>query len=282
MFQPAQRKNISVHAAIMGPSGSGKSTAALRLARGLAGPTGRIAAIDTERKSLSLYADITPFDVQELNPPFEPGRFIELVKQAKDYDVLIIDSFSHVWEAVLAIKDRMDRGGRGNSFTNWGAAGDIWREALEAVLNLPIHTVCCLRSKQAYVIEEEKGKQVPKKAGLAPIVREGTDYEFSVVFDLDMGHHAVASKDRSSLFGRLAGPITEHHGELLRSWAVEGVAVSHEQPAGELIEATIPEYAPVTKAMIDMAIQLSWISSAEEMGSLTEEHLTYLRQVTQA
>ena len=56
-----------------------------------------------------------------------------------------------------------------------------------------------------YVVEtNEKGKSVPKKVGLAPIQREGMDFEFDIVLDLDLNHNAQSSKDRSSLFdGRL-------------------------------------------------------------------------------
>ena len=43
-----------------------------------------------------------------------------------------------------------------------------------------------MRTKVDYVVEaDSKGKQVPKKIGLAPIQREGMDYEFTVVFDID-------------------------------------------------------------------------------------------------
>jgi hypothetical protein len=41
---------------------------------------------------------------------------------------------------------------------------------------------------------------VPKKVGMAPIQREGMEYEFSVVFELQMSHRASVSKDRTGLF----------------------------------------------------------------------------------
>ncbi len=46
-FKPASRDEVSVKLALMGVSGSGKTYSALRLARGLVGPSGRIALIDT-------------------------------------------------------------------------------------------------------------------------------------------------------------------------------------------------------------------------------------------
>src|ERR1700683_2729581 len=62
--------------ALIGPPGSGKSYTMLLLARALAGPSGRIAAIDTEHGSLSKYADIFDFDVIELDT-FSPETFTD-------------------------------------------------------------------------------------------------------------------------------------------------------------------------------------------------------------
>jgi hypothetical protein len=41
---------------------------------------------------------------------------------------------------------------------------------------------------------------VPEKVGLKGVTRDGTDYEFTVVLDLDIKYQAVASKDRTGLF----------------------------------------------------------------------------------
>ena len=79
-FQKAQRKRAKLRLAVAGPSGSGKTTAALTIAKGLGG---RVAVIDTERGSASLYSDQFEFDTLELNPPYSPERFIEAVKSAE-------------------------------------------------------------------------------------------------------------------------------------------------------------------------------------------------------
>jgi ABC-type lipoprotein export system ATPase subunit len=52
--------------ALMGPSGSGKSFTALEIAAFLAQMVGkRIAAVDTENRSLRKYASLYDFDVEE-------------------------------------------------------------------------------------------------------------------------------------------------------------------------------------------------------------------------
>ena len=60
-FEKAARRKVAPKLAIQGVSGAGKTYSALRFARGYVGKNGRIAFIDTENGSASLYADLTPF-----------------------------------------------------------------------------------------------------------------------------------------------------------------------------------------------------------------------------
>jgi DNA polymerase III delta prime subunit len=219
-FAPARKNAVSLKLAITGPSGSGKTTAALRVARGLVGPHGRIGLIDTEQHSASLYADRHTFDALNLDPPFDPSTFAGAVKAAQEakFDVLIVDTLSHAWEAVLEYKDALDRRG-GNSFTNWNQAGAKWHEVVRAMLSSRQHVIACIRSKTEYVLElNEKGKSVPKKIGMAPIARDGTEYEFTLVWDLDLAHQATASKDRTRLFDGKIQTLSEADGKALAEW----------------------------------------------------------------
>ena len=113
-FRRANKSAVYLKLAITGPSGSGKTTAALRLARGLVGSKGRIAVIDTENSSSLLYADSFDFDVCVVEPPYTEDKFIKAVADASgNYDCVVIDSFSHVWQAILeyaeAIPTRIGR-----------------------------------------------------------------------------------------------------------------------------------------------------------------------------
>lgn len=220
MFKKASRKRIKLKVAVTGPAGSGKTTSSIRLARGLAGPGGKVAVIDTENGSASLYSDRYDFDVCEITPPFDHQKFIEAIDAAvkAGYDVVIIDSASHFWEGILEFKDKLDRRG-GNSFTNWNEAGRHFKGILNAVLQSPVHVICCLRSKMDYLVEQDgKGKATPKKVGLAPIMRDGVEYEFTTVFDVDLTHHAATSKDRTGLFTDRIFQITEDTGQQLVKW----------------------------------------------------------------
>lgn len=219
-FRKATKDAVFLKLAITGPSGSGKTTAALRLARGLTGVNGKIAVIDTENSSSLLYADKYDFDACVLEPPYTEEKFIAAITEAisAKYDCVIIDSFSHVWQAILDYKSKLDMRG-GNSYTNWANAGAKFDSVLQAILVSKLHIICCMRSKMDYAIDtDERGKKSIRKVGLAPIMRDGIEFEFSLVLDLDMNHKAVASKDRTRLFDGKIEEITETTGEVLNNW----------------------------------------------------------------
>lgn len=202
MFRQATRAASRLRMTLDGPAGSGKTYTALRFAHELA-RGGRIAVLDTERGSASKYVgecpDGTPwaFDVCELTS-FSPERYTEVIQAAGrgGYSVLVIDSLSHAWEGTggaLEIKDRQG----GNQFAAWRQVSAIHNHMIDAILSAPLHVICTMRSRMEYVQEQdERGKTVIRKAGLSPIQRPGTEYEFDVVADLDWAHVLTVSKSR--------------------------------------------------------------------------------------
>lgn len=231
MFQKATKKQAKLRLAISGPSGSGKTMGALSLAQGLGG---RIALLDTEHGSASLYSDKFDFDVLELAPPFAPERFIEAINgaAAAGYGVLVIDSITHEWDGaggILDIHDKVTCAAKsGNSYTAWAEVTPRHNALLNAILRAPIHIITTLRSKTEYVLQDVGGKSVPRKLGMAPIQRAGYEYEQSVVLDLSLDNHlATATKDRTSLFdGATPEPISRVTGEKLLAWLNAGAAVA--------------------------------------------------------
>ena len=94
------------------------------------------------------------------------------------------------------------------------------------MLKSPCHIIATMRAKQDYVLEtNDRGKQQPKKVGMAPVQREGMEYEFTVMLDVDMGHIASASKDRTSLFDGQLFKITPDTGKTLMQWLDAGVDI---------------------------------------------------------
>lgn len=264
LFRKATREKVFLKLAVTGPSGSGKTYSSLRLARGLVGPTGKIALIDTENRSASLYADRFDFDTLDIAPPFDNEKFIEGVNAAVDagYGAIVIDSASHFWEGILDYKDKLDQRG-GNSYTNWKIAGDKFGGIVKAVLQSPAHVICCMRSKMDYVQEkDDRGKTQIKKVGLAPIMRDGIEYEFTTVFDVALNHQAAVSKDRSGLFVDKIFQITEETGAQLEAWRLSGG-----EPVWKTqLAAVIGANEPKANAFL---VTLGWIRGGQTFRDLS-------------
>lgn len=264
LFRKATREKVFLKLAVTGPSGSGKTYSALRLARGLVGPTGKIALIDTENRSASLYADRFDFDTLDIAPPFDNEKFVDGVTAAVEagYGAIIIDSASHFWEGILDYKSQLDARG-GNSYTNWKIAGDKFGGIVKAVLQSPTHVICCMRSKMDYVQEkDDRGKTTVRKVGLAPIMRDGIEYEFTTVFDVALNHEASVSKDRSGLFVDRIFQITEDTGAKLEAWRLAGA-----EPLWKTQLATIiGSHEPKANAFL---VTLGWIKDGQSFRDLS-------------
>jgi len=204
MFQKATKQQLKLRLAIDGPSGSGKTYTALIAATVMA-QGGKIAVIDTERGSASLYSDKFNFDVACLTN-FHPQKYIDMIHEAEEagYPVIVIDSLSHAWEGEGGALDLVDqataRSQSKNSFFAWKDVTPIQRALIDAMLQSKSHIIATMRSKTEYVIEEiEKGGKkitAPRKIGLAPIQRQGMEYEFTIVADMDVDHKLIVSKSR--------------------------------------------------------------------------------------
>lgn len=223
LIKKAARKQSKLKLAITGSSGAGKTYSALRLAKGLGD---KIAVIDTENGSASLYSDDFNFDVIELHPPFTLEKYIQAIKiiENNKYDVLIIDSLTHAWSEEGGILDFVSKAT--NQITGWRDISSIERQFKSAFLQSNMHIICTMRSKMDYVVEKnEYGKNTMRKIGLNPIQRPGMEYEFTTIFDIDMDHKASALKDRTKLFVGEIFQIEEQTGQLLNEWLQQGVSI---------------------------------------------------------
>jgi len=57
------------------------------------------------------------------------------------------------------------------------------------MLQSSCHIIATMRSKTEYVIENKDGRNQIKKIGMAPVQRQGMEYEFTIVGDLDVDHN---------------------------------------------------------------------------------------------
>jgi len=240
-FTKATKKQARLRLALIGPSGSGKTYSALaigtRLVKG-----GRVAVIDTERGSASKYAGLFEFDTLELDT-FSPQIYVQAIQaaDAAGYDVLIIDSLSHAWMGKGGALEQVDqvakRSNSQNSFTAWREVTPHHNAMINAILQCKAHVIVTMRAKTEYVMEvNEKGKNTPRKVGLAPIQRDGVEYEFDLVADMSLENDLIVSKSRCP---QLSGAVVNKPGaevaQTLAAWLTDG-AEAPEPPA----ETTTP------------------------------------------
>jgi ABC-type oligopeptide transport system ATPase subunit len=223
-FKKATKERAKLRLGLVGPSGSGKTMTALRIARGLVGAEGRIAVRDSEHGSASKYADRFEFDVIEPDS-HSPQDYVDTIDAAAKagYAVVILDSLSHAWmgkDGALEQVDRKAARSQGNTFVGWRDVTPLHNRMVDAIIGAPIHVIATMRSKTEWVLEEnERGKKVPRKIGMQPIQRDGMDYEFDVVADLDHDHRFVVGKTRcEALDGYMSEKAGEREAEILLAW----------------------------------------------------------------
>ncbi len=244
MFAKATKKQLKARIALIGPAGSGKSYTAMRLAYALAGPEAKVAAIDTEHRSLSKYVGEQPdgkpweFDVLELES-FSADNYIAGIHAAEDagYNVLVIDSLSHAWAGKDGMLEYVDQtakklaiksGGRENNFAAWREATPKHNELVETMLASKLHLIVTMRVKMEYIQEKDErtGKTAIRKIGLQPVQRDGLEYEFDVIADMDTGNNLVVSKTRcSSLTGKIFVKPGPDMAQAMLQWLSSGAPV---------------------------------------------------------
>lgn len=203
MFKQATKQQSRLRMTIDGPAGGGKTFTALRFAHTLA-KGGKIAVIDTERGSASKYVgeapDGTPFafDVAELDT-FSPSNYVEKISMAAlaGYAVLVVDSLSHAWEGRGGALEMKDKSGDKNQYTAWRSVTPEHNRLIDSILQSPMHVITTMRSRMDYIQEQnESGRTVIRKVGMAPIQRPGMEYEFDIVCDIDQEHNLRVTKSR--------------------------------------------------------------------------------------
>lgn len=237
-FVKANKAQSKLRLAFTGPSGSGKSYSSLAIATALLSPGQRIAVIDTERGSASLYGDLFDFDVNVLET-FAPDEYIKAIAEAEaaGYGVIIIDSLSHAWNGVGGILERVDKTatkpGQKGPFQGWIEATPIQNRFLDVILRSKAHVICTMRSKTEWVLEENKqGKIAPRKVGTTPVQRQEIDYEFDVFGDFDVLNYLTVTKTRCpALSGVQIHQPGADFGKILMDWLNKGVPAAQPVPA---------------------------------------------------
>lgn len=227
-LQKAKRHQVKLKVGMSGPSGYGKTYSALLLAFGITNDWNKIAVIDTENNSASLYSHLGEFNILPLNEPFSPERYIEAIRvcEASDIEVLIIDSLSHEWNGkggCLEIHEQL--GGR---FQDWAKITPRHNSFLDTIIQSKIHIITTSRRKVDYSLDQDSsGKTKVMKLGTKEIQREGYEYELTINFEfLNDKHLVTVSKDRTGLFvGKPEFIINSFTGKKLKEWCNQGTSL---------------------------------------------------------
>ena len=283
-FKKATRAAAKLRLGLVGPAGSGKTMTALRIAHGLGG---RVAVIDTERGSASLYAGERGlgFDVEAL-ATYEAEHFISAIAQAEaaGYSVLIIDSLSHAWAGkggILEFVDKAAKRSGGGSFAGWRDATPRHNQLVDAILGANLHIICTLRSKVEHVIETVNGRTQVRKVGLQPVQRDGLEYEFTVVGDVTQDHDLIITKTRAVwLKDQIIREAGEDLGQQLAAWLSDGIptpVASAQTPAktappAERVVAAVQGLAPADDEplAVRIATHISQAANVRTLGKIAD------------
>lgn len=260
-FAPATREQGRARIALEGPSGSGKTYTALTLATAMAD---RVALIDTERGSASKYAlgsrgDGFTFDTLQMTK-FDPRDLVGALAAAGQagYGAVVVDSLSHFWMGQGGMLELVDavgkRSGSGGSFGGWKEARPFERAMIDALLAYPGHVIVTMRTKSEWVIEEDqRGKKQVRKVGTKAEQREGIEYEFDLVGDLDQENTLVVTKSRCpALSGAVVIRPSADLAATMLDWLGDGAE------------------APDASAYVDSATGLTTVAAGRELYAEVE------------
>jgi len=99
---------------------------------------------------------------------------------------------SHCWHWQLEQVDKSKAG-----FLGWAKVRPLERQLIDCMLKADAHLIATMRSKTEWLIEkDERGRNVPKKIGTAPVQAKGIEYEFDIFGELTIDHLLMITKSR--------------------------------------------------------------------------------------
>jgi hypothetical protein len=137
------------------------------------------------------------------------------------------------------------------------------RAMFDALLAYPGHVIVTMRAKTEYVVEtDERGRKVPRKVGLKPDQRDGIEYEFDIVGDLDHENTLMLSKSRAApLSGLVIRKPDARFAEAILDWLNAG------EPAPSVPDYVAAATAPDAtydelRALYDEVARRNWLDAA--------------------
>lgn len=300
-FLPASSFNDrhGLFVALVGGTNSGKSFSALRLARGIAGPKGRIAAADTEGGRLLHLKRDFDFDILLMDPPHHPAQYAEVAEAAEvaGYDALLFDSFSMEWRGVGGVLDQMDseleravrRAEAKAREKGWNFDEDRARNANKMAASIKpkmAHKlmVNSLLARRIPIIFSIRGEMTldpdTKKEKFKAATAPGFLFEVTVSFRLASDRRGIIDLSDPSSYKmegihrgmfRDGDQLSEEHGAKLAAWA-RGEAFANQvlQAAGEKAAGLAFEEAAAAARQGRDAFAVWWNGPGKEMAEGAE------------
>jgi hypothetical protein len=300
-FRPAKMADAPVMIGISGPSSSGKTFSALRLATGLA-QGGVIVGIDTESKRMLHYANKFDFQYAELEPPFRPDAYKEVMQAAKALKpaVIIVDSMSHEHEGQGGILEWHDeelhrmagddyRKQDRMKFTAWIKPKASHNAFVNEVLRMGVHVIFCFRAKdKLMMVKNSSGKMEPVSAGWTPICSDRFEYEMTSLLMLPPNSEgridtSIASTkiqlDHKGIFTN-GNQIDEEMGAKLAVWAKGDTSPSEAPEPDSGDDAPTDHVDDAYKAAADGtdALETWWKAAGTKTQNLLKNALPELKE----
>jgi hypothetical protein len=273
-IKKATRQNVKPLIAIYAESGCGKTMSALLMARGIAGPNGKIILADSESGRGSLYADVIPggYETFDLCAPFSPQRYIDAIDVMEEAgaDVGIIDSGSHEWEGIGGVlemagdnEERTKKAG----LHNWKQPKLEHARFVQRLLRTKMPVIVCLRAKhKSRQTKNAQGKtEIVKDDFASPIQAEDFIFEATAHLEIMPDHTIRLTKCSHPDLGKcfpedFKRPINVSDGEAIARWSV-GAAPAPSQPASK----------PVQNEPDDMMLEIKEATDDGELTRLAHE-----------
>jgi hypothetical protein len=231
-IREATRVGVRPLIVLYSESGCGKTFSALLMARGIAGPDGKIVMADSESGRGSLYADIPElrgYKVLEFSS-FSPADYIEAIDEveASGAAVGIMDSGSHEWEGIGGVLDMAaenETRSQAKGLHNWRIPKLEHQKFVQRLLRAKIPWIVCLRAKyKTRQGKDDKGKTVIVKDDVtSPIQAEDFIFEATCHAEILPNHSIILTKHshpqlKTCFPEDKTTPITIAHGAKIAQW----------------------------------------------------------------
>jgi hypothetical protein len=197
IIRKATKKQQKARLLMYGVSGAGKTRNALEIGKLLT--SDKIVVIDTENETSTLYSDIINFDILPIDGNYSLDTLTKSFREAEQYvgegGVIIVDTLSKFWDSTGGALDEVNKLTGGNKAKTQNAWGEVTpkvakaREVLSGSKSAHVIVTCRVKSEtimEEYTDYNGKTKTKAVKVGLAPIFKDGIEYDFDLALEFNL------------------------------------------------------------------------------------------------